>query len=157
MKQAFAQVDFAPERLMAPSREEIEAISDADELEGLLADLEDVSSKIKIDLECEIGDDEWSERARAAFAYFKTAESRIERRLKKLRPPEGKGSVSFADKMHARRADLIQELNYHGHFFRAAMQRLDAVQFADLCEAARHSSEDAARSALKKMEDANVG
>lgn len=69
------------ERKPLPSRDEIRRMNDAGALDALLADVERTAVKIEVDLEMEIGDDDWDCRARAALTAHRLCARHIRERL----------------------------------------------------------------------------
>lgn len=74
--------EWGRERL--PSREMIDAIDDIPSLQGMLDDLDQRIKHIEVDLEFEVGDDDWDRRARGALSAHRICFGHVSRRLKHL-------------------------------------------------------------------------
>ena len=69
------------ERKPLPGRAEIRAMTDVQALDELVAEVERRAEKIAVDLEMQIGDDDWDRRARGALAAHRICAAQINKRL----------------------------------------------------------------------------
>lgn len=72
------------ERKSLPGRAEIRAMTDIVALDQLCAEVQRTAERISVDLEMQIGDDDWDRRARAALAAHRICVTQIKDRLNDL-------------------------------------------------------------------------
>lgn len=128
-----------PERKPLPSKEQIMAIADIPSLEAMQEEVSRIIAKIEVDLEYEVGDDEWDGRARGALAAHRICLGTIGRRLGQLRGKKG-SSPTDAEVLTAKAAKLAAHADKqraHADAMRAAkenkhakllMARLDFIE-----------------------------
>lgn len=85
--------DMPPrKRPSLPTREQIEAITDIPALVEIEQEVERRAEKITVDLEMQVGDDDWDARARSALTAHRICLKSIRKRLNRLRgvnkPPQ---------------------------------------------------------------------
>lgn len=80
-----------PERKPLPTKEQILAINDIPALEAIEVELDRVAKKIEVDLEFEVGDEDWDGRARGALTAHRICLGQVQRRIGALRRGERKG------------------------------------------------------------------
>lgn len=71
-----------------PSRAQIKLITDIPLLEDLRAECDIRIEKMTVDLEMQVGDEDWDQRCRRALAYARVLLKDIQRQLYKVRPYE---------------------------------------------------------------------
>lgn len=90
-----------PERKPLPSKEQIHAITDIPALEALQEEIGKVAAKIEVDLDYEVGDEDWDARARGALAAHRICMGHIGRHLEHLRkaqrPRPAKDTPDYLD------------------------------------------------------------
>lgn len=70
-----------PRREPLPTPEQIKAIRDVAALEAMEIEVESRTAKIRVDLEMEVGDDDWDARARKALASHVVVLGRVRKQL----------------------------------------------------------------------------
>lgn len=102
------------ERPPVPSKEEIRALTDLQELQRLEEELSLSIARMETDLEFEAGDEEWAARARGALAVHKIARDRIRKRHRDL---------TLADRPLTKEAAEARAITADAHHRRAMEQQ----------------------------------
>lgn len=85
-----------------PTKEQIVAISDIPALEAMEAEVEKRAKKIEVDLEFEVGDEEWDGRARGALTAHRICLGQIRKRLHWLRMRDKPETVTTVEVIAAK-------------------------------------------------------
>jgi hypothetical protein len=85
-----------------PTKEQIAAIADVPALEALEAEVDKRAKKIEVDLEFEVGDDEWDGRARGALTAHRICLGHVRKRLHWLRTREKPETVTTSEVLAAK-------------------------------------------------------
>ncbi len=85
-----------------PTKEQIIGISDMPALEAMEAEVEKRAKKIEVDLEFEVGDEEWDGRARAALTAHRICLGHIRKRLHWLRVRDKPETVTTVEVIAAK-------------------------------------------------------
>lgn len=91
-----------PKREPLPSKEQIAAIADIAALEAMEAEVERRAKKIEVDLEFEVGDEEWDARARGALTAHRICLGHVQKRLRFLRGREKPEAVTSVEAIQAK-------------------------------------------------------
>lgn len=73
------------EREPLPSKEQVEAVTDIPSLEAMQESIDKRIKHIEVDLEFEVGDEDWDERARGALAAHRICLGHVTRHLARMR------------------------------------------------------------------------
>jgi len=127
-----------------PTKEQIIAISDIPALEAMEAEVEKRAKKIEVDLEFEVGDEEWDGRARGALTAHRICLGQIRKRLHWLRMRDKPETVTTVEVIAAKadkaRANAEKQLALaaatqaakENKLAKLQMQRLDLINRVSL-------------------------